>query len=369
MKIAVLGMRGFPKVQGGVETHCEKLYLQLAKFGCEIKVFTRSPYVDPKIKVYKGVDLIPINCPKRKSFEAIGHSFFGVFAAKKIDPDILHIHAIGPSLTIPLARALGMKVVMTNHGPDYERKKWGRFAKFILKLGENLGSRWANAIICISKTIADNIRRKYNKIATVIPNGVIMPEIMQSTNILKKYGLEKGKYILSVGRFVPEKGFHDLIEAFNQFPIANCQLVIVGRADHPDRYSLNLEKKASKNNNIILTGFLTGKSLQELYSHAGLFVLPSYHEGLPIVLLEAMSYGLSCIASNIPANRNVELPRERFFTTGNVREIAKKIKEFVDKPLTDEEKRNQLNVILERYNWEKIAEKTLEVYQIVAYGS
>ncbi|MBI2471494.1 MAG: glycosyltransferase family 4 protein [Planctomycetes bacterium] len=384
-KIAVLGLRGFPHVQGGVETHCENLYPKLVEKGYDIIVFTRKPYVDLTIKEYKGIRLIPLSCLKNKFLEAFLHTFIGIFAAQKYSPDILHIHAIGPSLFTPLARLFGIKVVMTNHGPDYERKKWNKLAKSILRLGERLGTIWANQIICISETIAGRIKEKYNRDASVIPNGVIIPQILQNETILRRYGLAKGKYILSVGRFVPEKGFHDLIEAFNQLQletrnskpetqnsqllIEGWKLVIVGRADHEDKYSLELKEKANQNSNIVLTGFLTGDPLQEIYSQAGLFVLPSYYEGLPIVLLEALGYGLSCIVSDIPANREVELSNDRFFKAGHVESLAVKIKEFIIKPLSNEGKTRQINMIREGYNWEKIAEKTVAVYKKIYNGA
>lgn len=379
IRIAVLGTRGFPHIQGGVEAHCENLYPYLVKMGCEVIVFTRKPYANPDAGTYKGVTLIPLPCPKRKSLEAFLHTLIGIFAAKRFSPDILHIHAVGPSLLIPLARFLGLKVVMTNHGPDYQRKKWGTLAKFILKLGERLGSMCANGIICISETIAAHVRKKYHRDVTVIPNGVAISEVLQTDDILKKYALTRGKYLLSVGRFVPEKGFHDLIDAFNQLSLFNSgsqapktecfadnwKQVIVGRADHEDKYSLYLKEKARKNNDIVLTGFLTGKHLQELYSHAGLFVLPSYYEGLPIALLEAMSYGLSCIASDISANRNVELSEDRFFKAGSILSLVEKIKRFANEPFSEEEKRKQIAMVAQMYNWEKIAKKTMEIYTTI----
>ncbi|MEE9213473.1 MAG: glycosyltransferase family 4 protein [Thermodesulfobacteriota bacterium] len=376
----MLGTRGFPKVQGGVEAHCEELYHRLANDSCEVTVFTRKPYVNLKIHKYKGVNLIPLSCPKNKFLEAFLHTFIGIVVIRKFSPDILHIHAIGPSLFIPLARLLGLKVVMTHHGPDYKRKKWGKLAKVVLKLGERLGCKWANCIITISGTVSDHVRKEYERDVTIIPNGVTIPEILQSNNSLKEYGLDKGKYLLSVGRFVPEKGFHDLIDSFNQlltynsksqnsnnqFPAQDWKLVIVGDSDHEDKYSLRLKEKAYRTKNIIMTGFLTGEPLHELYSHAGLFVLPSYYEGLPIVLLEAMSYGLSCIASDIPANKDVDLlAKDRFFKAGDINGLAKKINEFVAKPLSEEERRIQLNGINEKYNWDKIAQKTLKVYESV----
>ena len=426
-KIVVLGTRGFPNVQGGIEKHCENIYPQLVKKGCQVTVLARKPYVGNNIADYSGVRLIPLSCPKNKFLEAFTHTLFGVFVAKNMGCDVLHFHAVGPSLLVPLARLLGLKVVMTNHGPDYKRKKWGRFAKIILKFGEYLGSKLANRIICISETIADSIRKNYKREVTVIPNGVAFLGIVQSNGEIEKYDLIKGKYILAVGRFVPEKGFGDLMDAFeiassNAFACEDMEeviahkdmeeviahkdmegvfahkdkegvlarknreevlahddegqgtmngwkLVIVGDADHPDKYSLGLKDKANKNNNVVLTGFLTGEPLRQFYGNAGLFVLPSYYEGLPIVLLEAMSYGLSCIASDIPANRNVELSRDRFFKAGDVQELAAKMEEFSDRPFTEKERRRQMSTVAKTYDWSNIARKTMEVYEQVILGS
>lgn len=363
LRIGVLGTRGFPGVQGGIETHCENLYARLAERGCEIFVFTRKPYVDVEQKIYKGVNLIPLGCPKNKFLEAFAHTFYGVIAARRLSPAVLHIHGIGPSLFVPLARLLKLKVVMTNHGADYNREKWGRLAKSVLRLGERLGSRCANRVICISEPIAADIQKRHKKPVTVISNGVNLPRVCQTHDYLDEYGLAKGKYVLSVGRLVPEKGFHDLFAAFNTLPPNGWKLVIVGRADHEDSYSSGLREKARSNVNIVMTGFLTGKPIQELYSHAGLFVLPSYHEGLPIVLLEAMSYGSPCIASDIPANRNVELENARFFEPGNIGQIASKIIRFMSEPLSEEARTKQVDLIADKYDWEKIAQNTLEVYK------
>jgi len=375
MKIVVLGTRGFPYVQGGVEAHCEHLYPLIVKLGCHVTVITRKTYVDPSIKEFKGVHLCTVNNPKSKYLEAIIHTFSAILKAKLLGCDIVHMHAIGPALLVPFAKILGLKVVMTNHGPDYDRQKWGRFAKGILRLGEYFGSKWANKVISISKTISDNLTFKYNCLSEIIPNGVVVPEICETSQILKKFGLEKRKYVLAIGRFVPEKGFHDLIEAFCnlkaydlQFKANNMKLAIVGNADHEDNYSKELRAKSEGVVDVILTGQLTGQPLQELYSHAGLFILPSYHEGLPIVLLEAMSYGLSCIASDIPANREVDLDEDRYFMPRDIEALATKIKDFIDRPLSDEEKRTQIAMIVEHYNWENISKKTLEVYKKVAFG-
>lgn len=366
MKIAVTGTRGFPGVQGGIENHCEHLYPHLVKQGCDITVFIRKPYVNSHLKSYQGIKFISLSCPRNKFLEAIVHTFKSVLEAKKLNPDILHIHAIGPSLFAPLARLLGMKVLVTSHGPDYKRKKWPLPAKMFLRFCEWMGMTFASGIITIANNIADDIKKKYGRDSIVIPNGVEIPKIAGTEKALEDFKLKKHKYILTVGRFVPEKGFDDLIDAFKQGNFENWKLVIVGDADHEDEYSRCLKMKAAQNKDIVLTGFLKGEPLRELYSHAGLFVLPSYYEGLPIVLLEGMSYGLLCIASDIPANKNVVLSEENFFKTGDVSMLSRKIKEFICKSWRAEDKNRQINLIAKKYSWEVIADDTLMVYKQIS---
>lgn len=364
MKIVVLGTRGFPNIQGGVERHCEHLYPYLVKKGCEVIVFRRSSYVKGHLDSYRGVKLVDIKSPKSKFLEAFVHTFSGLLAAKKLKPDLVHIHAIGPWLCVPLARLLGFKVVATHHGFDYERKKWNILAKFILRLGEFLGTVFANRIICVSAVISIRLKKVFHKDAVIIPNGVVMPDLLTSEEALKTYGLKKGKYVLAVGRFVPEKGFGDLIDAFRNIQ-TDWKLVIAGDADHPDQYSQSLKIKAAETKGVVLTGFISGRPLFELYSHAGLFVLPSYHEGLPIVLLEAMSYGLSCVVSDIAPNKEVDLPKERFFKVGDIKDLSGKIQKFINESMPQEERKSQLEMVKSMYDWEKIADQTYKVYEDV----
>lgn len=362
MKIIVVGTRGFPDVQGGVESHCEHLSGELVKLGCDMTVFTRMPYTGSGERNYKGIKLIPVSCPRNKFLEAIVHTFKCVIKAKSMQPDILHIHSVGPSLFVPVARLLGMKVVVTNHGPDYMRKKWSLPAKIFLKVCECMGVLFANEVITIADNIASDIKRKYGRESTVIPNGVKIPQKADSDIYIKKYGLEKQRYIFTLGRLVPEKGFDDLMDAFNMEGLEGWKLVIAGDADHEDNYSRNLKAKAQRYENIIMPGFLKGQPLNELFSHAGLFVIPSYYEGLPIVLLEAMSYGLSCIASGIPANRNVEMDGNRFYNVGDINALSAKILDFTRLTWNEAARDKQLHVIVEKYDWKIIAKKTLEVF-------
>lgn len=369
MKIIVLGTRGFPDVQGGIEKHCQDIYPRLVDMGCQVTVLARAPYVGNEPYTYKGVNIEPLFSPKQKYLEAIAHTFLGVFKARLMNPDILHIHAIGPSLFVPLARLLGMKVVITHHGPDYERKKWNGFAKWILRLGEKWGVTYANHVIVISKGIAQTVREEFGREPTVIPNGVHVHDYVPNNGTLDKFDIRPGKYILAVGRFVPEKGFNDLVESYRRVAFARpvrsreMKLVIVGDADHEDDFSRGLKRTSRDVPDVVLTGYQTGDALKELYSNAAHFVLPSFHEGLPIVLLEALSYGLSCLVSDIPANREVKLEEDRYFKPGDHEGMARKLSQYMDLSSTQEERLTRIEHVKKKYNWTRIADKTLQVYE------
>ena len=375
IKVAVIGTRGFPGVQGGVESHCQELFPRIVSLGCDVTVFGRKGYVSDAETNYKGVKIVPVWTPRKKSLEAIIHTFLCVLsvALRRSKYDLVHIHAIGPSLLVPIARLMGLKVVATNHGPDYDRLKWGNVAKRMLRLGESAGARYSPELIAVSRHIQGLIKKKYNRDCTYIPNGIDFPEKLPPDKIISKYGLTSGQYIFAVGRLVPEKGFHDLIEAFKRLSpdlSGDWRLVIAGDADHEDEYSRNLKVMASKDQQVIMTGFIKGDVLRELYSNAGLFVLPSYHEGLPIVALEAMSYGLPVLVSAIPANMEL-VSAEDTFKPGDIAELAGKLEAFIKAPSPcplpqGERVRNErLRRLETEFNWDRIAKQTLEVYKRV----
>lgn len=361
MKIVVIGTRGIPDILGGVETHCQELYPRLAAAGHDVTVIRRRPYVtdDNRRDEYRGVKLIDVYAPRRKSLEALVHTFLAVIRARRLKPDVLHVHAIGPALMVPLARLLGMKVVMTNHGPDYDRKKWGRLARTILRTGERLGTRFSNRIIVISKVIASILADKYGRTDTdLIYNGVTRPVKSVRTDYIESLGLRPRRYVVAIGRFVEEKGFHDLIRAFAAADHGDYRLVIAGDADHPDDYSRSLRRLAEENG-VVLTGFIRGEKLNQLMTNAALFVIPSYHEGLPFALLEAMSYDLDVVVSDIPANRLNILEKGDFFSTGDTDALAKVIARKLSASRTPR------TYDLSAYDWDKIASQTVGVYERV----
>lgn len=357
MKVVVTGTRGIPNILGGVETHCEELFPRIAQKGIDITLIRRKSYVHDLLAEYKGIKLVDLVTPKKKSFEAIIHTFKAILKAKSLHADIVHIHAIGPALVTPLARLLGMKVVFTHHGPDYDRDKWGFAAKTMLKLGERMGCMFANEVIVISEVINDLLVRKYGRRdCHLIYNGVPAPDKVADTDYLNSWGVEPCKYVFAMGRFVPEKNFHQLIRAFAALKQQNYKLVLAGDTDFEDDYSKKL-KSLAKENGVILTGFIKGKKLHELLTHARCFVLPSSHEGLPIALLEAMSYDLPVIVSNIPANLEVGLAFDCYFQTGNEKQLQEKLQKNLMQDFCP------VHYSMDEYNWDRIAEQVVSVYK------
>lgn len=345
---------------GGVETHCEELFPRIVKLGGDVTVVRRASYVKEPLAEWQGVKLIDVATPKRKAFEAIVHTFRAINRAKKLGTDILHVHAIGPAMLAPYAKMRGMKVVFTHHGPDYDRDKWGFAAKTMLKLGERMGCRYADEVIVISEVIKELIARKYGRTEHVdlIYNGVPQPDVCDFPEYFQELGIEPRRYVLGMCRFVPEKNLHHLVEAFGKIDTGGCRLVLAGDTDFEDDYSRSLKEQARKAG-VVLTGFVKGRKLHSLLSQARCYCLPSSHEGLPIALLEAMSYSLPVVVSDIPANKEVGLDEECYFRCGDIKQLAARLQPLVQGDYTPR------SYDMQKYDWDRIARQTMQVYRSV----
>jgi glycosyltransferase involved in cell wall biosynthesis len=364
LRVIMLGLRGFPNVQGGVETHAEHLCPYLKELGCDVEVIVRSSYMPPdRGDEWHGVRYLRVWSPKASGLETVVHSFLGVLVAAWQRPDVLHIQAIGPALMVPLARLLGLNVVVTHHGPDYEREKWGSLARMALRAGEAWGMRFSNGRIVISQTIRKLVRDKYGLSSVLIPNGVTLPEAPRSTSVLQQFGLAPGRYVLMVGRLVPEKRHTDLIQAFADAKLDGWKLVLVGTSEHPDAYAAAVAARAQATAGVVMAGFQCGLALRELYAHAGIFVLPSSHEGLPIALMEALSFGLPVVASDIPPHLEIGLDDAHYFHLGDVSALADRLASFAHSPWPSELREKTRSWLAEREDWRSVAERTLGCYR------
>jgi len=365
MKIFVLGTRGFPNVQGGVEKHCEELYPRLAAQGFDVTIATRKPYFtnDQRLNTWKSVKFMHIWCPRRKGLEAAVHSVLALVVAFFNRAQIVHFHTIGPALLIPIARALGLKTVLTHHGADYRRQKWGPIAKQILVFGEYLGVNSAHTTIAITETIRHDLKEKFpDRSICLIGNGTGEPLRVSSGAMHEKYALHSRGYVFAACRLVPEKGLHDLIAAYAGITKHTFQLVIAGDADHDSQYSRSLKSRA-RTARVILTGNVFGRDLAELYTNAGLFVLPSYHEGSPIALLEALSYDLPVLVSDIPPHREFQLSANRYFAPGDIDHLRTGMLELLAAGVGSTEHDSYRKMLAENHNWNTITNATAAVYR------
>lgn len=363
MKIHVTGLRGIPGVMGGVESHCEELLPRVKARNSEldITVLCRAPYVGEGSRTYRGLSLEALPSPRSKSLEAIVATFIAILYAWFHGAHIIHIHAIGPSLLTPLARILGMKVIVTHHGADYERAKWGMFARFVLRLGERSALIWAHRVIAVSPSLAQELEQLFpsqaHKVA-YIPNGAPrMPASEADPEAtIKALGLDPGNYILGVGRLVPEKGFDDLIDAFlSSHQPEGRRLVIVGGADHETDYVRSLRAKAC--DRVIFLGFQPRTVIKCLYENCALFAMPSYHEGLPIAALEAASCTAPMILSDIPANVDLGLSAERYFPVGDTARLARLLESSHPAIVAEAE------MVRRRFDWDRSADSTAKLYR------
>ncbi|MFA5644340.1 MAG: glycosyltransferase family 4 protein [Patescibacteria group bacterium] len=363
MKIYIIGQKGIPAVGGGVETHVDNLAVKLAKLGYEVFAYTRHNYSDRKIKEYQGVKLISLPSIKTKNLDAISHTFLAcldfVFRRKA---DVIHFHSIGPASLIWLVKLFRpkMKVVFTFHSQCYYNTKWGGLAKIYLAIGERVGCRLADEVIVVSKTLKKYVEEKYNRAVNYIPNGVNLPKPSPAKIITEKWNLEKDSYILSVSRIVKNKGLEYLIEAYKKIK-TDKKLVIVGDGDFSDK----LIALAENNPNIIFTGRQSGETLNELFSNARLFIQPSEAEGLSISLLEAVSYQLPVLISDIEANLEVMGEDSFSFKNKNVEDLEKKLGMFLNgenAEALDKNIKNVYNKIMSEYNWDNIIKSTINLY-------
>lgn len=369
MKIAMLGHKRLTR-EGGVEIVVYELSKRMAKLGHDVTVYNRKGkhvldknVKQNKIKEIDGIKVKEAFTIDKKGLAAVTSSFFATLKILFSNAEVVHYHAEGPCYWMWIIKKFSKKrIIATIHGLDWQRAKWGGLATKFIKKGEERAVKYADEIIVLSKNVQKYFNDTYGRNTIFIPNGVNKPEIIKADIITNKYGIKKDEYILFLGRMVPEKGIHYLIEAFNGLK-TNKKLVIAGGASDTDQYYSELKEKANGNDNIIFTGFVQGKELEELYSNAYIYCLPSDLEGMPLSLLEAMSYGNCCLTSDIDECAEVLLDKGITFKKSNVDDLNKVLQDLCnDEVIVKEYKKNAQKYILDKYNWDEVTDKTLKCY-------
>lgn len=371
MKVAMFGHKRIPSREGGVEIVAEELAARMAARGHDVTCYNRgghhvsgAEFDGAAFRSYRGIRLKTVPTLDKKGLAAVTSSFFAALCSAFGNANAVHIHAEGPAFMCWLPKLLGKKVVVTVHGLDWQREKWksGFGAKYI-RAGERMAVRFADEIIVLSRNVQDYFRNTYGRETVWIPNGVSKPETVATQEITARFGLEKDAYLLFLGRLVPEKGVHYLVDAFRDVQTEK-KLVIAGGASDTDSYVEQLKKLAEKDSRILFTGFVQGRALEELYSNAYVYVLPSDVEGMPLSLLEAMSYGNCCVVSSIPECTEVVEDKALVFHRGDIAALQSCLQSLCDNPAQVEKyKKTAQSHICEKYNWDDVAEKTLELYR------
>ena len=366
LRVAMIGQRGVPATFGGVEHHVEELGARLSARGHDVTVYCRSNYGTEHPSRYRGMRLRHLPTLPTKHLDAIAHSGVSTLAAIAAHHDIVHYHALGPGLVAPLPRAIGRaRVVQTVHGLDDERAKWGRGAQSVLRTAQWMSARVPHATITVSKALADHYAARHDRSAVYIPNGVTVPTPRPATTIQGRFGITPGAYVLFVGRLVPEKAPDLLIEAYRHIT-GPTRLVIAGGSAYSDAYVAKLRELAEPDPRIVFTDYVYGNLLAELYTNAAAFVLPSRLEGLPLTLLEAASYGLPIVASNIPPHAEVletEGPGQRLFQSGDVLGLAAALDRILEVPARERAGAETLRQrVVGSYRWDDVTSATEQLY-------
>ncbi|MFQ5645812.1 MAG: glycosyltransferase family 4 protein [bacterium] len=381
MKIAMIGQKGIPATYGGIEKHVEELSSRLAGLGHDVTVFCRPYYTNPSVEdgkvkrvkekcSYRGINLKILASLNTKHLDAITHTAVSSMAALSGGFDIIHYHALGPSLLSFLPRVLSSAgVIATVHGLDWHRNKWRGVATWALKAGELATAWFPHRTIVVSRTLKKYYRENHSRCdCHYLPNGQELISPLKPGIISGKYGLNGNDYLLFVGRLVPEKGCHSLISAFKKVDTAK-RLVIAGGSSHSDEYQQELHNMAADDPRILFTGYVYGDELKELYSNCCLFLLPSELEGLPIVLLEALGYGCPALVSDIPENMEVIAPDGALlygykFRNRNVDDLQENLTGLLNSsPPPDSLREKVKSYLATNYNWDRITLDTMKVYQ------
>jgi len=379
LRVVMLGIRGFPGSLGGAENFSEQVATRLAARGHDVTVYCRSYILDEwakpdaetpghlgHLRTYRGVTLKLLPTVRSKHLDNILHTALATLDSFGRAFDVIHYHSMGPCLLAPLPYFLRRaRVVATAHGLDWSRAKWGGIAKRIIQAGEFCSARFAHVTTTVSKGLAQYYREKYGKRHVYyVPTGVEMNP-PRKLDKARRWGIEPERYILFLSRITPEKGAHYLVEAYRRVR-PPMKLLVAGGTMFEQSYTEQLQrsvKEAGLGNDVIFTGFVTDEEMEELFSNAYLYVLPSEIEGLPHSLLQALAYGRCVLASDIDSCREALGDCGYTFRSTDVDDLTKQLARLVENPsLVRAERGKGIARVKREYDWETVTDRFVELY-------
>jgi glycosyltransferase involved in cell wall biosynthesis len=366
----MIGHKRFGSREGGVEVVVTELAKRMAALGHEVTCYDRSgsdvmtgDVAETRERIIDGVRVVPVKTIDKKGLAAASASYYATKAAIADKPDVIHFHAEGPCVCLPLAQRAGIRTVATIHGLDWQRAKWGKLGSAYIKHGERAAVKSADEIIVLSRSAQEYFEQIYNRKTVFIPNGINPKESRPADEIRQRWGLEDGSYVLFLGRLVPEKRPELLIDAFKNIE-TDKRLVIAGGGSDTSKYEQQLHAQAKSDPRVLFTGFVTGEPLAELYSNAFCYALPSDVEGMPMSLLEAMAYGRACITSDIPECSDVLAGTGVMFSCGDVSALREVLTTLLANPVHVIELGAAAKARVEsEYGWDSVVKQTLGVYK------
>lgn len=360
MRIAMIGHKEFPSRAGGVEVVVYELATRLTARGVDVTVYNRGKEKHHNRYEELGVNVVRSFTPKNKSLNAMVYSFVATFHALFGKYDIIHYHAIGPCVPLVIAHIFGRKTVATIHGLNWKVDKWGSFASKYLRLGEKIAAKYADTVITLSEGMRQYFLDTYDRDTVLVKNAVSpIPETPDDI-IREKYGLEKGSYVLYIGRLSPEKGIQDLISAYRKSGIAK-KLVVAGEAAD-SAFLDDLRALAGDGGDVMFAGLVSGELMNSLYCNTALYVLPSHTEGLALTLLEALSCGADCLVSNIEENTSVAGKYAETFESGNVDDLADKLVKCAYRIKAPSESEEQKKYVSANYGYDRVIDEHMKIY-------
>ena len=361
----MIGQKGYPPIHGGIERHTAELARRLGPLGFDVDIYSRPHYSDLDGPTdIPGVTVLRRPSVPTKHLDAITHTCLASVDVLRRPVDIVHYHALGPGLLAWVPRWLGGRAtVVTVHGLDWARDKWGPLARSVLKLGERASARVPHRTIVVSRALRDHYLKVHQAATDYIPNG-ITPPVYRTVDVLRAEGLPE-QFVLFAARLVPEKGCHLLLEAHASLPRELRQaypLLIAGDAGFTDAYATDLQRRAHAE--VRFLGYVHGTILEALFSHAEVLVLPSSLEGLSITLLEGLGYGRCCLTSDIAPNVEAAAGNAVTFPSGDAVALGSALEALLRDPERRRSlgERGQLHAI-EHYSWDRVADRTADLYR------